>query len=592
MSERSSGGTDHRRAALLVLAYVAIYIVLGIGGITFTSQPATGYHTAASVSNPSPDGQEYTTRPYDATLSVDVSGDPDMETINVEYRDADSGPMNRVGTDTINNCGSSCSSSMAWNNRDVGTHRWEVRVCDRDQHSSCTSWYGPYTFTVNGPPTLSGASPTGGTSVGTTSPELSVDVSDGDGDSVDVTFTNADSGDTLGTDTVSGSGTATYTWSGRSAGESYSWEASATDGQESASTGPHNFEVNGEPTVNSRAPADGQTVETSDPVLNATVQDIDDEQLTVTFRDASDDSVIDQQQVSDTASEKLVTTTWSGPSEGGGPFSWYVEVSDSQTTTTTSEWSFTIADPPEISCSDCFQPELVGVDDQIQFTPTVTDESEGAAQICLDQSCGLSSRVCSYQYAAEDGCTVTATSGMNFQQDFWIRAQDTHGNMNIVYGGRFTVNKRLVINSTQPVDLSLGETAYRTVSVNNIDSTEQEYRLEAEQTSSTEDGQVVTRIAGGDRTAVEGGVFIDVAANGQRNFLVNFQGAQCFSTCSETVEITLTNTATGDTYTATLEVVIGPDSEDVAAPGLMLPQLLVLLMAAVSVAGLRRRWSR
>lgn len=590
MSERSGAGTNHRRVALLILVYVAIYVILGIGGITFTSQPATGYHSTISVSNPSPDGVEFTTDPYDATLSVDISGDPDMETIDVEYRDADSGSM--IGTDSISNCGSSCSSSMAWNNRQPGTHRWEVRVCDLDQHSSCTSWYGPYSFEVNAAPSLSGADPTGGESVATTAPELSVDVSDADGDSVDVTFTNSANGNTLGTVTVSGgSGTATYTWSGRSEGQSYSWEASATDGQESASTGPHSFAVNGEPVVNSRAPPDGQAVRAGDPVLNATVQDIDGEQLTVTFYNASDDTVIHQEQVSDTGTEKLVNMTWVEPAEGEGPFSWYVNVSDGQTTTSTATWSFTIGDPPEISCSDCVQPGLVSIGDQIEFTPLVTDETGGSAQICLEQSCGLSSRICTYQYDLESGCTATVTEAMEFQQDFWIRAEDSNGNADIAYGGRFTVNKRLVVNSTAMVDLSLGETVYRTISVNNIDSTEQEYRLEAEQTSSTEDGRVVTRIEGGDRTAAEGGVLIDVPPSGDRNFLVNFQGAQCFSTCTETVTITLTNTATGDTYTATLDVRITPSADTVAAPGLMLPQLLVLLMGAIVVVGLRRRWS-
>lgn len=590
MSERASAGTNHRRVALLILAYVAIYIILGISGITFTSQPATGYHTAASVSNPSPNGDEFTTRPYDATLSVDVSGDSDMETIDVEYRDADSGSS--IGTDTINNCEASCSSSVSWNSRDAGTHNWEVRVCDLDQHSSCTNWQGPYSFEVNAPPQLSGATPTGGESVGTTSPELSVDVSDLNGESVDVTFTNADNGNTLATRTVNGgSGTATYSWSGLSEGQSYSWEVSATDGTESASSGPHDFVVNGEPEVTTRYPADGAVIPSEDPTLNATVRDIEGEDITVRFRDASDDSLIHEETVSNTGSGQVVETTWTGPTEGDGPYSWYVEAEDTQETTTTPTWSFTVAAPPEVTCSNCFRPDIAGIGDQIRFTPEVSDPSPGSVQICLEQGCGLGSRVCSYQYNLEDGCNASVTADMEFQQNFWVQAEDTHGNADRVYGGRFTVNKRLVVNSTALIDLSLGEMVYRTITVNNIGSTEQEFRLVAEQTSSTDDGRVSTTIEGGDRTAAEGGVLIDVAPNGERNFLINFQGAQCFATCEETVTITLINTATGDTYTADLDVEIQPQAEDVAAPGIMLPQMLTLLLAAFMVVGLRRRWS-
>lgn len=70
----------------------------------------------------------------------------------------------------------------------------------------------------------------GATGVGT-SPTLSVDVTDPDGDTMDVYFYDASDDSLIGTDTtVNSGGTASVTWSGLSEGTTYDWYAIADDG--------------------------------------------------------------------------------------------------------------------------------------------------------------------------------------------------------------------------------------------------------------------------------------------------------------------------------------------------------------------------
>jgi subtilisin/minor extracellular protease Epr len=86
--------------------------------------------------------------------------------------------------------------------------------------------------TSNSPPNApSNPIPNDGATGVSTSPTLSVDVSDPDGDIMDVSFYDANTGNPIGTDTgVASGGTASVTWSGLSHDTTYSWYAVASDG--------------------------------------------------------------------------------------------------------------------------------------------------------------------------------------------------------------------------------------------------------------------------------------------------------------------------------------------------------------------------
>ncbi|MEF8848893.1 MAG: hypothetical protein V5A68_07140, partial [Candidatus Thermoplasmatota archaeon] len=86
--------------------------------------------------------------------------------------------------------------------------------------------------TTNTPPNVpSNPSPSDGATDVSTSPTLSVDISDPDGDSMDVSFYNAADGSLIGSDTgVASGGTASVTWNGLSYNTNYNWYAVADDG--------------------------------------------------------------------------------------------------------------------------------------------------------------------------------------------------------------------------------------------------------------------------------------------------------------------------------------------------------------------------
>jgi len=72
-----------------------------------------------------------------------------------------------------------------------------------------------------------------------TSPTLSVDVYDGDGDPMTVYFYNATSSELIGTTSVAASGstsTATTSWSGLNTGTTYEWYALSNDGSDDSAT--------------------------------------------------------------------------------------------------------------------------------------------------------------------------------------------------------------------------------------------------------------------------------------------------------------------------------------------------------------------
>jgi len=77
-------------------------------------------------------------------------------------------------------------------------------------------------------------------------PVLSVDVSDGDGDTMDVSFYDASDDSLIGTDTgVANGSRASVTWAGLTAGASYSWYAVANDGSATTQSDTWKFKTAG-----------------------------------------------------------------------------------------------------------------------------------------------------------------------------------------------------------------------------------------------------------------------------------------------------------------------------------------------------------
>ncbi|WP_435125367.1 hypothetical protein [Halobaculum sp. D14] len=118
----------------------------------------------------------------------------------------------------------------------VASSTWRVRVeVSRTAPDAAFALRDERILFNNSAPAVAGASasPSGGATISTTDPQLSIDVSDPEfgsaqGDQVTVTFYDAADDSVIGTDTLSSNGTATTTWSNLTGG-SHSWYVTVED---------------------------------------------------------------------------------------------------------------------------------------------------------------------------------------------------------------------------------------------------------------------------------------------------------------------------------------------------------------------------
>jgi len=201
----------------------------------------------------------------------------------------------------------------------------------------------PMTETNTAPDSPSNPSPAdGATNIGS-SPTLSVDVTDPDGDSMDVTFYDASDDSVIGNDTGVANGTsATVTWNGLSQGTTYEWYANVSDGEYTNVSSTYDFTTGSAPnTPTNPSPADGATGQATSLTLSIDVSDPNGDTMDVTFYDASDDSVIDTD--SNVADGGTASVSWSNL-EQLTTYEWYATADDGGYGTNSSTYDFTTAD--------------------------------------------------------------------------------------------------------------------------------------------------------------------------------------------------------------------------------------------------------
>jgi len=174
-------------------------------------------------------------------LSVKVT-DPDGDNMNVTfYNVLDDG--NRE-IDTVENVISGEWANITWNGLSYNNvYNWFVKIDDGNESKNSTSW----TFTTkneipneNNPPNIpSNPFPNNNGSDIELSTELSVKVTDPDGDNMNVTFYDASNDEEIGRhlDVVSGN-RASITWDGLSQDTEYNWYVIAEDTEGNKKRGP------------------------------------------------------------------------------------------------------------------------------------------------------------------------------------------------------------------------------------------------------------------------------------------------------------------------------------------------------------------
>ena len=221
------------------------------------------------------------------------------------------------------------------------------------------------------PPTTPGSPSPADDATNVTIPvTLSVLVSDPNDDAMTVTFYDASDDSIIATaaDVASGS-RASVSWTGLELGTQYNWYAAACDaGAPCTTSGTWSFTTETVPeeipmppsTPSDPLPADDATNVTIPVTLSVLVSDPNADAMTVTFYDASDDSVIGT--ATDVASGSRASVSWTGLA-AGTQYSWFATACDAGALCTTSgTWSFTTTreDQPPCGVSVGF-PWYIGV---------------------------------------------------------------------------------------------------------------------------------------------------------------------------------------------------------------------------------------
>jgi len=185
-------------------------------------------------------------------------------------------------------------------------------------------------------------------------PELSVLITDPDGDPMDVSFYDASDDTLIGTDFDVASGTrASFIWSGLEYNTVYTWYATADDGEYQTQSDIWQFTTMEQPNLPPDPPSypipeDGATGIDINPELSIYVSDPNGDLLDVFFYDASDDDVIGFD--GNVESGTRASTVWSDL-EYLTDYSWYVIVYDGEFFVQSDIYSFTTGDdsnqPPE-----------------------------------------------------------------------------------------------------------------------------------------------------------------------------------------------------------------------------------------------------
>jgi photosystem II stability/assembly factor-like uncharacterized protein len=275
----------------------------------------------------------------DPTLSVKVS-DPNSDTMTVSFYDASDNSL--IGTD--NNVESGDRAYIIWNNLQPSTtYDWYAIADDGEDSTQSPTWSFTTTGANQPPNEPTNPMPSDGAIDVELNPTLSVTVSDPNLGSMTVRFYDASDNSLIGTDYGVPSGDMAYvTWSGLSPETTYSWYTEADDGEYTTQSDTWSFTTccaNMPPDAPiDPMPSDGATGVGLNPTLSVEVNDPDADSMTVSFYDASDNSLIGTDD--EVASGSRAYGIWLDLSPSV-TYSWYTIADDGEYTTQSDTWSFT-----------------------------------------------------------------------------------------------------------------------------------------------------------------------------------------------------------------------------------------------------------
>jgi len=307
------------------------YVIVDDGMVNYTSSNwsfTTNY--APTASDPSPPNSS--THQLDNTqLSIAV-GDLDGDVLDVYFYNASDDSL--IGVDT--NVASATNASTNWSGLLYGkTYNWYVIVDDGITNTTSLEW----SFTTNYVPTANNPTPSNTATRQYNNVTLGVDVDDMDLDILDIYFYNGSDDSLIDTDTSVNSGTTgSIQWKELAYGSTYYWYVVVDDGIINTTSSLWSFTTDNIPTYNSPIPVNESSHHILNPILSVEVNDLDGDNLDVSFYNASDDSLIDID--SNVLSGTNASVVWSGL-RNGFEYHWYVVIDDGIANVTSGVWCFT-----------------------------------------------------------------------------------------------------------------------------------------------------------------------------------------------------------------------------------------------------------
>jgi len=291
-----------------------------------------------TFSNPEPDDGDLVGSGT-VNLNVDTS-DPDSDSLDVYFRDASDGSL--IGSETVSSGG---TASTDWNVDEGQTYNWYVVV--EDDVNSVDNSGSPWSFTTNSPPTVSDPNPSDDAIITDTTPDISVEYNDADGDDGTVTFYESD-GTTIDSCAVSNGNRCGVEWSSADHGDN-PWYAIASDGTGILPGPSWSFAINQHPNQASVVePADGATVYGESVEIEAEVSDPDGDSLDVEFFNNVSNLSSSERTVSGVNSGESTSVTVDNINRGRS-YRWWVKTSDSWESTKGGSWTFYNNELPSVS---------------------------------------------------------------------------------------------------------------------------------------------------------------------------------------------------------------------------------------------------
>ncbi len=319
---------------------------------------------------------------YNPTLSVKVT-DPNLDSMIVRFYNASDDSL--IGTDYGVPSGS--MAYVTWNNLAPETAYYWYAVADDGEFTTQSNTWTFSTCCANQPPDepIDPIPIDDATGVGL-NPTLSVEVNDPDADFMTVSFYDASDDSLIGMDdSVMSGDRAHVAWLNLSPSLTYSWYVKADDGEYSTVSSTWSFTTDAENNAplapTDPIPIDDDTDVGLNPTLSVEVNDPDSDSMTVSFYDASDDSLIGTDF--DVTSGERAATAWNDllPST---IYSWYAEADDGEYSTISDTWSFTTTaenNPPSAPTNPIPINDATGVDLNATLSVIVSDPDDDSMTV-------------------------------------------------------------------------------------------------------------------------------------------------------------------------------------------------------------------